>query len=170
MVIICQPDRDIFDKAIEFYLILNKTDFYFIFIPCETYEIINFLNGPGIGNRYKVTNFNIDLIPIDNDLVSMERNGDFKEIYVDKNTAPISDFVDSFIKLEITFGKIKHKYIKGEKAELFNDSSNIEFKLGKNRLLMPFVSKDGFITNSDDISFADAILIFELLIYIAGVI
>jgi lysine-specific histone demethylase 1 len=121
MIIICQPDHDIFGKVMEFYYILNKTDFYFIFIPCETYGIINFLNNPGIGHRYTVTNFNIDLIPIDNDLISMEKTGNFKEIYVDKNITPISDFVESFIKLEMTFGKIKHKYIKGEKAKLFND-------------------------------------------------
>ena len=121
MIIICQPDKDILDKAIEFYLILNQTFFHFIFIPIETYELINFLMGPGIGNRYSVTSFNIDLVPIDNDLISMEKIGSFKEIYADKDTTPISDFAESFIKLEICFGKVKHKYIKGEKAKLFNN-------------------------------------------------
>ena len=33
------------------------------------YELINFLMGPGIGNRYSVTSFNIDLVPIENDLI-----------------------------------------------------------------------------------------------------
>jgi hypothetical protein len=121
MIIICQPDKDILDKALESYLILNKTFFHFIFIPIETYELINFLMGPGIGNRYSVTSFNIDLVPIDNDLISMEKIGSFKKIYADKDTTPISDFAESFIKLEICFGKVKHKYIKGEKAKLFNN-------------------------------------------------
>ena len=121
MIIICQPDKDILDKALEFYLILNQTFFHFIFIPIETYELINFLMGPGIGNRYSVTSFNIDLVPIDNDLISMEKIGSFKKIYADKDTTPISDFAESFIKLEICFGKVKHKYIKGEKAKLFNN-------------------------------------------------
>ena len=121
MIIICQPDKDILDKALESYLILNQTFFHFIFIPIETYELINFLMGPGIGNRYSVTSFNIDLVPIDNDLISMEKIGSFKKIFADKDTTPISDFAESFIKLEICFGKVKHKYIKGEKAKLFNN-------------------------------------------------
>ena len=121
MIIICQPDKDILDKAIELYMILNQTFFNFIFIPGETYELINFLMGPGIGNRYSVTSFNIDLVPIENDLISMEKINSFKEIYADKDTTTISDFAESFIKLEICFGKVKHKYIKGEKAKLFNN-------------------------------------------------
>jgi hypothetical protein len=102
-------------------MMLNKTFFHFIFIPVENYEMINFLSGPGVGNRYSVTGFNIDLVPIDNDLISMEKNGSFKEIYANKDTTTISDFAESFIKLEICFGKVKHKYIKGEKAKLFNE-------------------------------------------------
>ena len=121
MIIICQPSHEIVDKAVEFSLILNKTDFYFIFIPEENYEIINFLTGPGLRNRFTVNSFNLDLIPIDNDLVSMEREGSFRQIYLDNDITPIADFVDSFIKLELCFGKIKHKYIKGEKAKLFCD-------------------------------------------------
>ena len=121
MIIICQPDKDILDKAIELYLILSQTFFNFIFIPGETYELINFLMGPGIGNRYSVTSFNIDLVPIENDLISMERINSFKEIYANKDTTPISDFAESFIKLELCFGKVRHKYIKGEKAKLFNN-------------------------------------------------
>ena len=121
MIIICQPSHEIVDKAVEFSLILNKTDFYFIFIPEENYEIINFLTGPGLRNRFTVNSFNLDLIPIDNDIVSMEREGSFRQIYLDNDITPIADFVDSFIKLELCFGKIKHKYIKGEKAKLFCD-------------------------------------------------
>ena len=121
VIVICQPDHEIVDKTIEFSVIMNKTDFYFIFIPGETYEIINFLTGPGLGNRFTVNSFSIDLIPIDNDLISMEREGSFKQLYVDNDITPISDFVDSFIKLELCFGKIKHKYIKGERAKVFCD-------------------------------------------------
>ena len=121
VVVICQPIHEIVDKAVEFSLIMNKTDFYFIFIPGETYEIINFLTGPGLGNRYKVNSFNIDLIPIDNDLISMERDGSFKQMYVDNDITTLADLVDSFIKLELCFGKIKNKYIKGERAKLFCD-------------------------------------------------
>ena len=121
MIIICQPDEDILGTAITLYMVLKQTFFNFIFIPCETYDLINILMGPGIGNRYSVTSFKIDLIPIDNDLISMERINSFKEIYADKDTTPISDFAESFIKLELFFGKAKHKYIKGEKAKLFNN-------------------------------------------------
>ena len=100
---------------------MKEADFYFIFIPGETYEIINFFASIGLLNRFKVNSFNIDLIPIDNDLISMERDGSFKKIYVDNDITPLTDLVDSFIKLELCFGKIKNKYIKGERAKLFSD-------------------------------------------------
>ena len=109
------------DKAMEFYYILNQTEFYFIFIPFETYDIIDFFKIPGIGNRYHITSFNIDLFPLDNDLISAEKDGSFRQIYVDNDITSIAELAESFLKLELCFGKIKHKYIKGDRAKLFCD-------------------------------------------------
>ena len=121
LIFICQPIHDIVDKVVEISYMLIKTEFNFIFIPGETYEIIKFINGPGLENRFKAFSFNIDLYPIDNDLISLEREDDFNSLYLKKEQTPIIEFVNSFMKLEICYGKIKHKYIKGERAKLFCD-------------------------------------------------
>ena len=121
IIIICGPIKDIIDKVIEISYMLDKTEFNLIFIPGETYELIKYITGPGLGNRFKVFSFNMDLFPIDNDLISCDKEGDFKSLYLDKDQTPIMEFVNSFMKLELCYGKIKHKYIKGERAKLFCD-------------------------------------------------
>ena len=121
IIFICHPVHDIVDKIIEISYMLTKTEFNCIFIPGETYEIIKYMTGPGLGNRFKIFSFNIDLFPIDNDLISLEHDDDFKLLYLNKDQTPIIDFVNSFMKLEICYGKIKHRYIKGERAKLFCD-------------------------------------------------
>ena len=121
IIVVCQPVRDIVDKVIEFSYMLDKTEFNLIFIPNETYDLIKYITGPGLGNRFKVFSFNMDLFPIDNDLISCDREGDFINLYLNKDPTPIMEFVNSFMKLELCYGKIKHKYIKGERAKLFCD-------------------------------------------------
>ena len=117
--------------------------FDIIFIPSETYELIEFLSDNDLNYRFNIYNFNIDLIPIDNDLISLEKDDNFRRIYLNKEISPINDFTNSFIKLEACFGKVKHRYIKGTKAKIFNDlliEKEKEVNLGKtNEILGMFV-------------------------------
>ena len=92
-----------------------------IFIPGETYELMEFLIDNDLQNKFNFYSFNIDLFPIDNDLISLEKDGSFRQIYLNKDISPINSFTNSFIKLEACFGKIKHRYIKGDKAKIFSD-------------------------------------------------
>ena len=95
--------------------------FNIIFIPGETYELLEFLSDNDLQYKFNFYSFNIDLFPIDNDLISFEKDDSFRHIYLNKDISPINSFVNSFIKLEACFGKIKHRYIKGEKAKIFSD-------------------------------------------------
>ena len=92
-----------------------------IFIPGETYEIMDFLTNNDLEYRFNLYSFDIDLIPLDNDLISLEKKNNFIKIYLNNEISAINDFANSFIKLEACFGKIKHKYLKGSKAKIFND-------------------------------------------------
>ena len=92
-----------------------------VFIPGETYEINDFLSNNDLEYRFNIYSFNMDLIPLDNDLISLEKENVLKRIYLNKDITLINDFANSFIKLEACFGKIRHKYIKGNKAKIFND-------------------------------------------------
>ena len=92
-----------------------------IFITGETYEIMDFLTNNDLEYRFNLYSFDIDLIPLDNDLISLEKKNNFIKIYLNNEISAINDFANSFIKLEACFGKIKHKYLKGSKAKIFND-------------------------------------------------
>ena len=100
---------------------MHNFKFNIIFIPGETYELMEFLSDNDLQNKFNFYSFNIDLFPIDNDLISFENEGSFRQIYLNKDISPINSFTNSFIKLEACFGKIKHRYIKGDKAKIFSD-------------------------------------------------
>ena len=121
ILFICQPIQDILNIIIQLSIILNYTEFNIIFIPGETYDIIDFLSNNDLDTRFNIYNYDIDLIPLDNDLITLGKENAIKQIYLNKDITPINDFVNSFIKLEACFGKIKNRYIKGTKAKIFND-------------------------------------------------
>jgi len=121
MVFICQPIHEILSIIIQLSVILSNNEFNLIFIPGEIYEIIDFLSDNDLNYRFNIYNYNIDIIPIDNDLISLEKENNFIKLYLNEDISPINDFAISFLKLEACFGKIKHKYIKGSRAKIFND-------------------------------------------------
>ena len=126
VIFIIQPDRDIFQyNVLESYFFISSmykgVETNIIFIPGETYEIIEYMMNNDLTQKYKILNFNVYLLPIDNDLLSLEKENCFKEIYVDKNLTTISELANAFVKLETCFGKVKHKYIKGDNSKTFEN-------------------------------------------------
>ena len=122
---IIQPNQDVFKTILESYFLISSmfktVETNIIFIPIESYEIIEYLNSNDLIYNFKIYNFNLDLIPIDNDLLSLEKENSFREIYIDKNLTSISELANAFVKLEICYGKVKHKYIKGDNAKIFEE-------------------------------------------------
>ena len=123
-IFICQPIKEILEIIYQLSVILNELNFNIIFIPEITYDLLSFLSDNDLSYRFNIYNYNIDLIPIDNDLISLEKEGSFRQIYLNNDITPINDLANSFIKIEACFGKIKNKYIKGSKAKIFNDLLN----------------------------------------------
>jgi hypothetical protein len=126
VIFIIQPDRDVFQYSVlESYFFISSmytnVETNIIFVPGETYEIIEYMMNNDLTKKFKISNFNVDLLPIDNDLLSLERENCFKEIYIDKNLTSISDLANAFVKLETCFGKVKHKYIKGDLSKTFEN-------------------------------------------------
>ncbi len=125
IIFIIRPDKEIFNVIVEIHLMLKAlrsgiTE-TLIFIPKENYDIIEYMSTNSMLAEFTIENFNIDLIPIDTDLFSMEKENNIQEIYLDKNYSCISELANAVVKLETCFGKIKHKYIKGDLAQTFCD-------------------------------------------------
>ena len=89
------------------------SEFHIIFIPkinndCKQYLKSDF-NEPYI----KTYNLNMDIYSLDYDLMSLEENDSIKDLYIDKNYNCLSILSRSILKFETVFGRIKHKYYKG---------------------------------------------------------
>ena len=125
VIYIIQSNKEIFSNILESYFLISSkfqgVEASIIFIPGESYEIIEYMMGNDLINKFKILSFNIDLFPIDNDLLSLEKGNCFREIYIDKDLTSISELANAFVKLESCFGKVKHSYIKGDNAKIFED-------------------------------------------------
>ena len=120
---IIRPEKKIFNIIIQMHFMLkamrpNLVE-NLIFIPGENHDIIEYMIQNNVYNEFNLETLNFDLIPIDIDLLSLERDNCIKEIYIDKNYISISDLACALVKLETCFGKVKNKYIKGDLAQSF---------------------------------------------------
>ena len=125
LIFAIEPTNDNIDNVIYINTMLNGTvktiDINIIFIPGETPKIIEYLIDMNHINAFGLYSFSVDLIPIDYDLFSLDNDESFREIYIDKNNSSIEQLANVLLKLEVAFGKVKHKYIKGNNAKLFCD-------------------------------------------------
>ena len=118
MIYIIKPNKKKFDSILLIHTMLRHTienlNAYIIFIPCENYDIIKHMKTSHIKGEFHIENLNFDLVPIDLDLLSLEKENSFKEIYIENDLTSVTDLANSVVKLEMIFGKIKYKYIKGD--------------------------------------------------------
>ena len=125
LIFVIKPINDSIDNVIFINTMVNGTvksiDINIIFIPGETPKIIEYLIEMNHINVFGLYSFSIDILPIDYDLFSLDNDESFREIYIDKNNSSIEQLANIVLKLEVAFGKIKHKYIKGNNAKLFFD-------------------------------------------------
>ena len=122
---VIQPKKEVFSIVLESYYLISSMFKgvlnSIIFIPGESYELIEYMMANELINNFKIFSFNMDFLPIDNDLLSMEKDNCFREIYIDKNLTSISELANAFVKLESCFGKVKYRYYKGDNSKIFDN-------------------------------------------------
>ena len=92
----------------------KKNDKYqIIFIPRITGECYNFINNSKYKDYFNTHILNIDIYQLDNEILSLENQNAFRDIYLENNLNSISSLCRAIIKYETVFGKIKYKYSKG---------------------------------------------------------
>ena len=87
--------------------------YHIIFMPKISGECYNFINNSRYKKYINIHMLNIDIYQIDNEILSLENNSAFRDIYLENNLNSISQLSRAIIKYETVFGKIKHKYSKG---------------------------------------------------------
>jgi hypothetical protein len=123
IIFIVRPEKEIINVILQIDAVLKgykkMVTKNMIFIPGENHDIIDYMIQTQLYNDYNIESLNFDIIPIDIDLLSLERDNCIKEIYIDNNYSSISDLACALVKLETCFGKVKNKYVKGDLAQAF---------------------------------------------------
>ena len=100
--------------------------YHLIFIPKISGECYNFINNSKYKQYYNTHILNIDIYQLDNEVLSLEDNDAFRDIYLSNNLNSISALSRAIIKYETVFGKIKYKYSKGFYAKKLVEMLNRE--------------------------------------------
>ena len=121
---VCPQQRkleDILEYVFKVRSLNMNVKFSLIITGGESYEITNYLIVNSLTDYFAVYSFYPGLIPLDFDLLSLERKKSTKEIYIDKDLNSLTVMAKSIAKMELLFGKIKHKFIKGDNSCVLND-------------------------------------------------
>ena len=95
IIFIVRPEKEIINVILQIDAVLKgykkMVTKNMIFIPGENHDIIDYMIQTQLYNDYNIESLNFDIIPIDIDLLSLERDNYIKEIYIDKNYTSISE-------------------------------------------------------------------------------
>ncbi len=98
---------------------------------------------------YTFYDFPLDIFPLDYDLLSLENNNSFQEIYLKNDTSSLVRLSEAITEIEILFGKIQNFYYKGDKGKLLHnivlrkeDEENIKNDSNKNDEILACVLLD----------------------------
>ena len=98
-----------------------KKEFHIIFIPKIVNECSKFIKESNYNSFYRIYNLNMDIFPLDYDLMSLENETAFYDLFVSQNLNSLSILARAIIKYENIFGKIKYKYYLGDLAKKLHD-------------------------------------------------
>ena len=112
--------------------VINK-EYHIIFFPKITNECQSFINESLNRAFYNIHNLNMDIYPLDYELMSLEEENCFHQLYITNNYNSLFLLNRAIIKYETVFGKIKYKYYKGNLAKklkemLEEEEKNINFE------------------------------------------
>ena len=91
----------------------KKVEYHIIFFPKINLECQNYISESFNCAYFNKYNLNIDLYPLDYEIISLELYNSFHELYVTNNYNSLFLLNRAIIKYETVFGKIKHKYYLG---------------------------------------------------------
>lgn len=99
----------------------TKKEFNIIFIPKINNECNKFLSECDFKDFFHKYNLLMDAFPLDYDLLSLEDDFSFYDLFISQNLNNLSVLARVIIKYENLFGKIKYKYYLGNLAKKLNE-------------------------------------------------
>lgn len=105
----------------------NK-EYHLIFIPKITNECQSFINDSINRAYYNIHNLNMDIYPLDYELMSLEDEECLHQLFITNNYNSLFLLNRAIIKYETVFGKIKYKYYKGNLSKKLKEMLDEEEK------------------------------------------
>jgi hypothetical protein len=100
----------------------KNIEIHLVFYPQRTFMIkFDLKQLASIGLFEKIHDFNFDLIPLDNDLLSLEYKASLLELFVSREYNCHNMAAESLFRLETTFGSFKTVMLKGKHAKIVHD-------------------------------------------------
>lgn len=93
-----------------------------IFVPRRSRVCEEKLKESGVRGDILIDELNLDFLPIDTDLLSMEMNDCFRDLYLNNDTTPIFNLAHGLITLQQIYGIIPNVFVKGDKSKQCYDS------------------------------------------------
>ena len=87
------------------------------FVPRKTAACETYLEEEGLYGRIQTTEWHLDLIPIDDDLLSLELKSFYRRVFVDRDQTWLHDVAFSLVKIQQLFGPISTFYAVGEMSK-----------------------------------------------------
>lgn len=81
--------------------------FYLFFVPRETQRAVQYLRDHKVYEFLTLRELHLDMIPIDNDILSMELEDSFGELYCDQDGTCLHTLADVLLELQIIYGPFK---------------------------------------------------------------
>jgi len=91
-------------------------DTYFLFFPRRTCECDEVLKKKGLLAPEKVGFINMNIIPYEEDLLSLEVNDSFYQSFKHEDLEFSSQTYDAITRIEKVYGVIKYKFAKGRNS------------------------------------------------------
>jgi len=125
LIYICRP-RMIYMKYISDHIHQHKKenlkkDYSVFFVPRRTIICEKILEEEGVYGEIQLGEYNLDLIPFDDDLLSLELEYSFRELYLEGDRTSLFYVARSLMKLQTIFGVIPRIQGKGQCARLVTD-------------------------------------------------
>ncbi|KAL4464744.1 hypothetical protein ABPG74_011305 [Tetrahymena malaccensis] len=99
-----------------------KKEFYLIYWPKRTTLCKEAQDEKGItDDLIRIIDFSFDLIPIDQDILSLEMPNSFISMYLDNDFSTYCYVAESIQRLQIIYGKIPNIFLKGDGASIVMD-------------------------------------------------
>ncbi|KAI9016781.1 Sec1-like protein [Hyaloraphidium curvatum] len=99
----------------------RKAQHHLYFVPQRTSACVRELEEQGVFGDVVIGDYNLDLVPLERDVLSLEAGNSFRDLYLDGDTSCVYQLAKSILKLEAIYGEIPRVLGKGEHARALVD-------------------------------------------------